>query len=39
MLRVGVRVNEHRVTWNDTTGPVKETFLDAAAYTICKWPM
>lgn len=39
MLRVGVRVNEQGDTWNDTTGPFKETFFYAAPYTICKWPM
>lgn len=33
MSRVGVRVNEHRNTWNNTTGPFKETFFLAAPYT------
>lgn len=39
MLGVGVGVNEHRETWNDTSGPIKEKCFDAVPYTICKWPM
>lgn len=39
MSGVGVRVNEHRETWNGTTGPLKETYFDAAPQTIYNRPM